>query len=100
MQASQEIRMTDRASMPETVALRVPNGHSDAPVLNGGLAGLPMGIQLKRQRPETRVLVAEKHVIQTTRRRRFLRRDDLGISSGPNPRGARAAEGHYSRRTR
>ena len=53
--------MTDRAaSMPATMALRVPNGHYDVAVLGGGLAGLSMGIQLMRERPGTRVLVAEK----------------------------------------
>ena len=53
--------MTDRAaSMPATLALRVPNGHYDVAVLGGGLAGLSMGIQLMRERPGTRVLVEKR----------------------------------------
>jgi flavin-dependent dehydrogenase len=48
------------ASMPEFMPLRQPEGHYDVAVLGGGLAGLSMGIQLKRDRPDTRVLVAEK----------------------------------------
>ena len=53
--------MQDRsASMLELKALHVPHGHYDVAVLGGGLAGLSMAIQLKRTRPETRVLVTDK----------------------------------------
>jgi flavin-dependent dehydrogenase len=53
--------MEDRsASMLELKALRVPQGHYDVAVLGGGLAGLSIAIQLKRMRPETRVLVTDK----------------------------------------
>ena len=53
--------MDDRsASMLELKALHVPHGHYDVAVLGGGLAGLTMAIQLKRARPETRVLVTDK----------------------------------------
>ena len=53
--------MEDRsASMLELKALHVPHGHYDVAVLGGGLAGLSMAIQLKRARPETRVLVTDK----------------------------------------
>lgn len=53
--------MADRsASIPEFMPLLMPEGHYDVAVLGGGLAGLSMGLQLKRERPDTRVLVAEK----------------------------------------
>src|SRR3954451_22143151 len=53
--------MDDRsASELEIMPLRVPTGHYDVAVLGGGLAGLSMGLQLKRQRPESKILVAEK----------------------------------------
>ena len=53
--------MEDRsASMLELKALRVPHGHYDVAVLGGGLAGLSMAMQIKRTRPETRVLVTDK----------------------------------------
>jgi 2-polyprenyl-6-methoxyphenol hydroxylase-like FAD-dependent oxidoreductase len=53
--------MSDRsASQFELVPLRVPQGHYDVAVLGGGLAGLSMALQLKKQRPESRILVAEK----------------------------------------
>src|ERR1700712_3531414 len=48
------------ASMLELMPLKVPEGHYDIAVLGGGLAGLSMGLQLKRQRPGSRILVAEK----------------------------------------
>ena len=53
--------MADRsASIPEMKAVRAPHGHYDVAILGGGLAGLSMALQLKRQRPDTKVLVAEK----------------------------------------
>ena len=48
------------ASMLETMAIDAPHGHYDVAVLGGGLAGLTIAIQLKRERPETRVLVTDK----------------------------------------
>jgi flavin-dependent dehydrogenase len=57
----QEELMGDRsASMPEFMPLRVPTGRYDVAVLGGGLAGLSMALQMKQQRPDARVLVAEK----------------------------------------
>ncbi len=53
--------MSDRsASMAEFAAIRVPHGHYDVAVLGGGLGGLSMALQLKRQRPATRVLLVDK----------------------------------------
>jgi flavin-dependent dehydrogenase len=53
--------MADRsASIPEMKAVRAPHGRYDVAILGGGLAGLSMALQLKRQRPDTRVLVADK----------------------------------------
>jgi flavin-dependent dehydrogenase len=40
--------------------LRVPAGHYDVAILGGGLAGLSMGLQLKRERPDTKIVLAEK----------------------------------------
>jgi flavin-dependent dehydrogenase len=47
-------------SIPELAAVRVPAERYDVAILGGGLAGLTLAIQLKRQRPETSVLVLEK----------------------------------------
>ncbi len=53
--------MSDRAaSLAEMKAFRTPQGRYDVAILGGGLAGLSMALQLKRARPDTRVLVAEK----------------------------------------
>ncbi len=53
--------MTDRsASEPETKAIRTPAGRYDVAILGGGLAGLTLALQLKRTRPDTSVLVAER----------------------------------------
>jgi flavin-dependent dehydrogenase len=55
--------MSDRsASVAEFLPWRVPEGHYDVAVLGGGLAGLSMGLQLKRARPQTRILVAERRL--------------------------------------
>ena len=48
------------ASMLETDGDRCTHGHYDVAILGGGLAGLTIAIQLKRERPETRVLVTDK----------------------------------------
>ena len=47
-------------SIPELAAVRVPAERYDVAILGGGLAGLTLAIQLKRQRPETSMLVLEK----------------------------------------
>lgn len=53
--------MTDRsASMPEFMPLKVPSGRYDVAILGGGLAGLSMCLQLRREWPDARVLLAEK----------------------------------------
>jgi 2-polyprenyl-6-methoxyphenol hydroxylase-like FAD-dependent oxidoreductase len=53
--------MADRsASMAELMPLRVPHGHYDVAILGGGLAGLSLALQLKRQRPESRILLLDK----------------------------------------
>jgi 2-polyprenyl-6-methoxyphenol hydroxylase-like FAD-dependent oxidoreductase len=53
--------MDDRsASILELKALSVPQEHYDVAVLGGGLAGLTVALQIKRARPETRVLVTDK----------------------------------------
>ena len=48
------------ASMLELMPIDAPSGHYDVAILGGGLAGLTIAIQLKRERPETRVLVTDK----------------------------------------
>jgi flavin-dependent dehydrogenase len=53
--------MADRsASIPEFMPLRVPRGHYDVAVLGGGLAGLSFALQMKRQRPESKILLLDK----------------------------------------
>ncbi len=47
-------------SIVETAAIRAPAESYDVAILGGGLAGLTLAIQLKRQRPDTSVLVLEK----------------------------------------
>src|ERR1700756_5478582 len=48
------------ASMLELMAIDAPHGHYDVAILGGGLAGLTIALQLKRERPDTRVLVTDK----------------------------------------
>jgi flavin-dependent dehydrogenase len=48
------------ASMFEVKAIRAPKDHYDVAILGGGLAGLTLALHLKRTRPDTSVLVAEK----------------------------------------
>ena len=48
------------ASMLELRTVEVPQGSYDVAILGGGLAGLTMAIHLKRDRPETRVLVVDR----------------------------------------
>lgn len=48
------------ASMLELKAIDAPGGRYDVAILGGGLAGLSLALQLKRERPETRVLVTDK----------------------------------------
>src|SRR5947208_8364184 len=48
------------ASMLELMAIDAPTGHYDVAILGGGLAGLTLAIQLKRERPDTHVLVTDK----------------------------------------
>ena len=53
--------MTDRgASEFEIKPIRSPRSEYDVAILGGGLAGLTLALHLKRARPETSVLVAEK----------------------------------------
>src|SRR5436305_3179030 len=48
------------ASMLELRTVDVPQGSYDVAILGGGLAGLTMALHLKRDRPETRVLVVDR----------------------------------------
>jgi flavin-dependent dehydrogenase len=48
------------ASMLELKTVDVPQGSYDVAILGGGLAGLTMALHLKRDRPETRVLVVDR----------------------------------------
>jgi flavin-dependent dehydrogenase len=48
------------ASMLELKAIQAPQGHYDVAIMGGGLAGLTLAIQFKRERPETRVLVTDR----------------------------------------
>ena len=53
--------MDDRsASQFELKSIRSPEPHYDVAVLGGGLAGLTFALHMKRLRPETSILVAEK----------------------------------------
>jgi flavin-dependent dehydrogenase len=53
--------MADRpTTLFEVKAIRAPKERYDVAILGGGLAGLTLALQLKRTRPETSVLVAEK----------------------------------------
>src|SRR5215471_8985273 len=44
----------------EIKAIRSPKSRYDVAILGGGLAGLTLALQLKRERPETSILLAEK----------------------------------------
>jgi flavin-dependent dehydrogenase len=46
--------------MLELKAIQAPEGDYDVAIMGGGLAGLTLAIQLKRERPETRVLVTDR----------------------------------------
>src|SRR5947209_8077485 len=59
-QREEDLMPERSASMLELKAIRAPQGHYDVAILGGGLAGLSLAIQLKRQRPETSVLVTDK----------------------------------------
>lgn len=48
------------ASQFELKSIRSPKQRYDVAILGGGLAGLTLALQLKRMRPDTSVLVAEK----------------------------------------
>jgi flavin-dependent dehydrogenase len=51
---------TGRASASDLTAVRSPRSEYDVAILGGGLAGLTLALHLKRARPETSVLVAER----------------------------------------
>jgi flavin-dependent dehydrogenase len=48
------------ASQFELKSIRAPKSHYDVAVLGGGLAGLTFALNMKRLRPETSILIAEK----------------------------------------
>jgi len=48
------------ASQFELKSIRAPKPHYDVAVLGGGLAGLTFALNMKRMRPETSILIAEK----------------------------------------
>jgi flavin-dependent dehydrogenase len=47
-------------SVVQIAPIRPPAGRYDVAILGGGLAGLTLAIQIKSERPETRILVLEK----------------------------------------
>ena len=47
-------------AIPRSKAAPSPEGHYDVVILGGGLAGLTLSLHLKRERPETSVLLVDK----------------------------------------